>query len=332
VQAVEVAAFGGPDVLQFKTVADPVPQPGQVLMEVSVSDVLFVDTIIRSGRGVAYFPIRPPYVPGNGAGGTVGCVGEGVDPSWLGRTVVAHTGGAGGTGGYAQVAAVDLDNVIAVPEGVELPDATAALHDGTTALRILEVLGDTPRDWVLIVGAAGGMGILLVQLFTDRGSRVIGAAGGQAKQEVVARAGAKVAIDYTRPDWTDTILQTTGGARPAIVLDGAVGRLGAQAFELLADGGRFSAHGSASGTFAPIDAEQASRRGITVSTILDLQYGPDDRSRLMHAALEELHRAAINPLVGQTFPLVEAARAHRAIEARKGIAKTLLLTEAQDRR
>jgi NADPH2:quinone reductase len=327
VKAIQVAAFGEPDVLQLKTVADPVPQSGQLLITVSVSDVLFVDTIIRSGRGVAYFPIRPPYVPGNGVGGTVSAVGERIDPSWLGRPVVAHTGGAGGTGGYAQLATVDLPNAVAVPEGVELDHATAVLHDGTTALRILETIGDQPDEWVLILGAAGGMGILLVQLLTARGGRVIGAAGGHAKREVVAAAGAKAAIDYHRPEWPDLVLQITGGAQPAVVLDGVGGRLGARAFELVADGGRFSAHGSASGGFAPINADQATRRGVSVTTIADLQYGLEGRSRLMRAALDELRDGAITPVVGQTFPLADAAGAHHAIEARTTVAKTLLVSQ-----
>jgi NADPH2:quinone reductase len=330
VRAIQVAAFGGPDVLRVQTIADPLLQPDQLLVTVSVSDVLFVDTIIRSGRGVSYFPLRPPYVPGNGVGGFVSAIGADVDPSWLGRSVVAHTGGAGGTGGYAQLAAVELENTVAVPEGVDTQDATAILHDGTTALRILETVDDQWGEWVLVLGAAGGMGILLVQLLTARGIRVIGAAGGETKQELVASAGAKAAIDYARPDWPDQVLQATGGARVGVVLDGVGGRLGAQGFELLADGGRFSAHGSSSGEFAPVPADEAARRGVTITTIRDLQYGPDSRSRLLHAALDQLCDGAITPLVGQTFPLADVASAHRAIDARRTVAKTLLVSQPQD--
>jgi NADPH2:quinone reductase len=327
VHAIEAATFGGPDVLQLKTFADPAPQPGQVLIAASASDVLFVDTMIRSGRGVDYFPIRPPYIPGNGVGGTVVAAGERVDPAWLGRPVAAHTGGAGGTGGYAQLAAVDLLNTVAVPDDVALHHATAVLHDGTTALRIIETVGVPPGEWALILGAAGGMGILLVQLLAARGGRVIGAVGGKAKQKVIGATGAKAAIDYTEPGWPDAVLQTTGGVRPAVVLDGVGGQLGAQAFELVADGGRFSAHGSSSGAFAPLDANQAGRRGVTVTTIVDLQYRPDDRSRLLRAALDEVREGAITPVVGQTFPLADATRAHRAIEARETVAKTLLVSD-----
>jgi NADPH:quinone reductase len=114
-RAVEVIRFGGPDVLELRELSDPVSGPGQVVVAASACDVLFVDTMIRSGRGAEYFSIRPPYVPGNGLGGTVDTVGDGVDASWLGRRVVAHTGGPGGTGGYAELAAVDIKDCVLVP-------------------------------------------------------------------------------------------------------------------------------------------------------------------------------------------------------------------------
>ena len=253
---VEVARFGGPEVLAPRDLRDPTPGPGQVTVAASASDVLFVDTLIRAGRARDYFPIRPPYVPGNGVGGEVVAVGEGVDPGWFGRQVVAHTGGPGGTGGYAERATADLESVAAVPEGVGLLTATAVLHDGTTALRILEQV--------------------------------------------------------------DT--------RPWAVLDGVGGRLGAEAFRLLAEGGWFSAQGSAGGSFAAFEPEAARHRGIAVTTIADLRHGPDDRPRLLRAALDEVHRGRLRPYVGQTFPLAEASKAHQALEARETVAKTLLLS------
>jgi NADPH:quinone reductase len=323
-RAIQVAEFGPPEVLEVRALPDPSPGPGQVVVAVSVSDVLFVDTLIRAGRGTGYFPIRPPYVPGNGVGGRVAAVGAEVDPMWRDRRVVAHTGGAGGTGGYAELATADLDLVAAVPDEVSLADATAVLHDGTTALRILEALDVNSGDIVLVLGAAGGMGILLIQLLTARGAHVIGAAADQAKRDVIAGAGARAAIDYRDPDWTDRVLQATGGRRPSIVLDGVGGQRGACAFALVTDGGQFSAHGSASGSFAPIDAQASRGRHITLITIADLQFGAAHRTKLMEAALEEVRDNRMAPLIGQSFVLGEAARAHLGIEARSALAKTLL--------
>lgn len=324
-RAIEVSRFGGPEVLEIRHLADPTPGPGQVAVTAAASDVLFVDTMIRSGKGADYFPIRPPYVPGNGLGGTVTAVGDGADPAWLGRAVVARTGGPGGTGGYADMAAVELDACAAVPEGVDILDATAVLHDGTTALRVLEKTAPHEGEFVVVLGAAGGMGILLVQLLVARGATVVGAARGSTKGAVVVEAGAAAAVDYGEAGWIDTVLDATGGHRPTVVLDGVGGTIGGKAFELIADGGRFSAHGTPSGSFAQIDKGEAARRGVTVTTIADLQFGPGDRSRLLNAALAELATTALAPLVGQTFSLAEAPKAHQAIESRETTAKTLLL-------
>ncbi len=323
-RAVEVAQFGGPEVLTARELPDPVPGPGQVVVATSASDVLFVDTMIRSGRGADYFPIRPPYVPGNGVGGTVTAIGDGVDRRWLGREVVAHTGT---TGGYAELAAIDVADCAEVTGGVDLLDATAVLHDGTTALGVLEKTVPRQGEWVLVLGAAGGMGILLVQLLAARGAHVIGAARGRTKRDVVSEAGAYAAIDYGETGWTDAVLRATSGRPPTLVLDGVGGRLGAAAFALIADGGRYSAHGTPSGSFAPIDPGEAQRRGVDVTTIADLQYGEGGRARHLAAILTEIAAGRVAPLIGQVMPLAEASKAHMALEARETLAKTLLVPD-----
>ena len=330
-RAIEVRRFGPPDVLQVADLPDPVPGPEQVLVAAAACDVLFVDTMIRSGAGAGYFPIKPPYVPGNGVGGEVVAVGESVSPEWLGRTVAAHTGGPGGTGGYAELAVADVEHAVVVPDDVDLLAATAVLHDGTTALRVLEICDPGPASGYWCLARPGGMGILLVQLLAAQGANVIGAARGQAKLAAVARAGAAAAVDYGEPGWAGAVLDAAGGARPTVVLDGVGGAIGAAAFDLVADGGRFSAHGSPSGSFAGIDDDAARapagagehhprpavRRGRPVQA---------DEGRPRHLAARR-----ITPLIGQTFSLADAAKAHEAIEARRTVAKTLLLTDLRQR-
>jgi NADPH2:quinone reductase len=110
------------------------------------------------------------------------------------------------------------------------------------------------------------------------------------------------------------------------VLDGVGGTIGGEAFRLIADGGRFSAHGTPSGSFALIDNAEAESRGVTITTIAGLQYGEGDRSRLLAAILAEIGAGRVAPLVGQTFLLAEASNAHLAIESRETVAKTLLLS------
>jgi NADPH:quinone reductase len=325
VLVIEVPRFGGPEVLVPADSPDPVAGPGELVVAVTASDVMFLDTMIRSGRGAGLFPIRPPYVPGNGVSGRVIGVGDGADGSWMGRPVIAHTGGPGGGGGYAGQAVVKLDDTVLVPDGLDLLSAAAVIHDGPTALRIVRLVDVRPSEHVLVLGAAGGMGILLVQLLRAGGAKVIGAARGKAKADAVRAAGADVVIDYGRPDWTSEVVHATGGAGPAVVLDGVGGQLGRQAYAVMADGGRFSAHGGPSGSFTSIDHDDAKRRNITVTGLGDLQVRPGERAALARQILPDVGSGKVRPLVGQTFPLTEAARAHTMIEAREAIAKTLLI-------
>ena len=160
---VEVGEFGGPEVLVPRQVPDPAPGAGQVVVRVAAVDVLFVDTLIRSGLAVDFFPVRPPYVPGNGVAGLVSATGDGVDPSWAGRAVVARTGGNGGWGGYVEQAVVSASDLIPVPDGLGLREAGALLHDGATGESLLERAAVRSGESVLVTAAAGGMGVLLVQ-------------------------------------------------------------------------------------------------------------------------------------------------------------------------
>jgi NADPH:quinone reductase len=327
VLVIEVPRFGGPEVLVPADSPDPGAGPGELAVAVSASDVMFLDTMIRSGRGAGLFPIRPPYVPGNGVTGRVIEVGDGVDGSWLGRLVIAHTGGPGGGGGYAEQAIVKLDDAVLVPEGLDPLSAAAVIHDGPTALRIVRLVDVRPGEHVLVLGAAGGMGILLVQLLVARGAHVVGAARGKAKVDAVRAAGADVVIDYSHPDWTSEVAHATGGTGPAVVLDGVGGQLGRDAYRVMADGGRFSAHGGPSGSFTSIDRDDAQRRNITVTGLGDLQARPGERADLARQILPDLLSGKLRPLIGQSFPLTEAARAHTMIEAREAIGKTLLIVE-----
>jgi NADPH2:quinone reductase len=323
-RAIVVSRFGGPEVLQIAEVPDPVPGPGEVLLTVMASDVLHVDTMIRSGTATDFFPIRPPYIPGNGVAGTVLSVGEGAGPSMAGRPVVAHTGGQGGGGGYAELAVVPAASVVEVPSGSDPLTTLAVLHDGPTALRILERVGVRPGEPVLVLGAAGAMGVILLQLLRARDAFVVGAARGQAKLDAIVKAGADAAVDYSDPGWAVRVLEAAGGIRPAVVLDGVGGETGSEALAILQDGGRFSAHGAASGSFAPIGAEVIRRRALTVTRLADLGIDARSRVELAERAAGEVARGTLRPLIGQVYPLAAAAQAHAAIAARAAIAKTLL--------
>src|SRR5882724_7314317 len=236
-RVVQVRRFGGPEVLVPGEAPDPVAGAGQVVVDVTAADVLFVETQIRRGWGGEYFAVEPPYVPGDGVAGQVISVGEGMDPGWIGRRVVSRTGERGG---YAEQALVAADGLIPVPDGLGLPEAAALLHDGNTALILAEKAEIQPGEWVLVLPAAGGLGILLVQLAHAAGARVIGAARGKRKLDLARELGADVVVDYSEPGWVEGVRQASGGRGADLVFDGVGGEIGGAAFEVTAPGGRFS--------------------------------------------------------------------------------------------
>ncbi|MBC6464171.1 zinc-binding dehydrogenase [Actinomadura alba] len=316
-----VNRFGGPEVLEVDKGPDPVAGPGQVVVGISVADIIFLDTLLRSGAGKDYFPLRPPYVPGHGGTGHVIAVGEGVDHDWTGRRVAVATS----DGGYAEQIAVAVEELTPVPDGLGLQEAAALLHDGPTAVNITDVAGIKEGDWVLITAAAGGTGALVVQLARAAGARVVAAARGARKLELAREVGAEKAFDYTEAGWIDKVHAATGGNGANVVLDGAGGPLGTEAFEAVAHGGRFVSYGTSSG-FAQVDPHTAEQRGVRATGLMDLNNSaPAEAKERVERALWLAAEGRIRPVIGQTFPLEQAADAHAAIAARSALGKTLLL-------
>ncbi|ADB50794.1 Alcohol dehydrogenase zinc-binding domain protein [Conexibacter woesei DSM 14684] len=314
--------FGAAEVLRARQVADPVPGPGEVLVEVSYASVTFVETQVRSGRG----PFgRPPLprTPGNGVGGRVVAVGPGVDASAKGAIVVTTTGGAGG---YAELAVARADDTVPVPPGVDLRDAVALLADGRTAVLLFEQAAIAPGERVLVEAAAGGVGSLLVQLAVNAGARVVGAAGGARKGELIASLGAAF-VDYSQPDWLQRVRSAAGGETGDldVVFDGVGGAIGTAAATALGSGGRISVYGIASGADADLDEHALAARSIRILG-LSAAPTPAESRALVGEALRLAADGTLRPVVGQTFPLSEAAAAHAAIEARTTVGKTLLVT------
>lgn len=324
-RAAQVQEYGGPEVLVPVEVPDPVPGAGEVLIDVAYADTIFVETQIRAGWGGEFFTVSPPYVPGGGVSGTVGALGPGVPEEWLGRRVTAFVDGS-----YAERALAQVTALTVVPDALDLASAAALVHDGVTAAGLLDLTGLGATDRVLILGASGGMGTLLVQLAHARGARVVGAARGAEKLALVRKLGADAVVDVTRPDWTAAARTALGGdtgGRPAaadVVLDGVGGELGLDAFALTADGGRFSAHGAPSGGFSPIDPAEAARRAVTLFGITDVRFTPADVHRHATSALAEAAAGRLRPVIGETFPLSRAAEAHAAVEGRGVVGKVVL--------
>jgi len=320
VRVIEVREFGGPEVLVPAEAADPLPGADEAVVAVEVADTLWLETMVRSGNGGAAFPVRPPYRPGVGVAGTVSTVGPGVDPQWIGRRVVTRSGPAGG---YVERAVVPAGGLAVVPDVVALRDAAAVLHDGVTALALADIVKVVAGDRVLVTAAGGGLGAILVQLTHAAGATVVAAARGAVKLDRIRTLGADVVVDYSSPDWADRVRDEIGGLDA--VLDGAGGGYGRAAFDLVAAGGRFSAHGMPAGGFASADPDVARARGITATGIDAVQLSPEQFHTYLERALDEVANGRIAPLIGQTFPLERAADAHAAIENRTAVGKTLLL-------
>jgi NADPH:quinone reductase len=177
---------------------------------------------------------------------------------------------------------------------------------------------------VLITASAGGMGLLLIQLAHQAGAHVIAAARGDEKLELSRAQGADVLIDYGKPGWEKLVLEATNGRGADIVFEGAGGELGAAAFSVVKDGGWISAHGAPSGSFAPYDAAEVERRGLTVKGIMDLRA---DSTTTAVTGADVIARAAagdLKPVIDQVYDLDHVADAHRALENRTLRGKALI--------
>jgi NADPH:quinone reductase len=317
-QVIVLSEFGPPGVLVPATADDPVPGPGQVVIAVDFANVTFVETQLRAGN--APFPVPAdalPMIPGNGVGGTIAALGPGVDAAWLGRRVVSSTGGSGG---YAERAAVPTSGLIEIPAGVAIDDAVALLADGRTAGALVRAAVLRAGEWVLVEAAGGGVGTVLTQLCVLAGARVAAAARGEDKLKLARDLGAELAVDYDAPGWAARVRAEAGGVD--VVFDGVGGAIAAEAFELLRAGGRMLSYGLASGSFARIPDDIAAVRHVTL--LRGVPVAPAEAVELTRAALDEAAAGRLRPVIGQRFGLTDAAKAHAAIESRSTIGKTLL--------
>ncbi|MFI1502116.1 zinc-binding dehydrogenase [Streptomyces platensis] len=334
--AIRLHTFGAAENLRHETVEDPRPGPGEVRIAVAAAGVHLLDTALREGRPGGPVPLPElPTVPGREVAGTIEALGEGTDPDWLGRRVVAHLGMA--PGGYAERTVVAAERLHAIPEGLDAAQAVAMIGTGRTTMGILLFAGLTADDIALVPAAAGGIGSLLVQHARNTGATVIGLAGGAAKVARVRELGADLAVDYTRDGWPSLVrafLDGRGAAGATLVFDSVGGAPGRAAVDLLAKGGRHLVFGWSSGgllTGGPLEFAEGelSARGITSEQVLGprmlARAGGDDPLRTLEtAALAEAAAGRLVPAV-QRFPLAEAAAAHRALESRATMGKVVLV-------
>jgi NADPH2:quinone reductase len=321
VQAIRVDRFGDADVLVMRTVADPEPAEGQVLIDVRAVGVVYGDVIVRSGRRPTPMPL--PWIPGIEAGGVVVAVGSGVDGSLVGRTVVATT--AGQQGGYAELAVAPAAYTFPVPDGLSIDVALTVFQAGALARGMVAAMGLRAEDTVLVTAAAGRIGSLLVQTAKAAGATVIGVASPE-KSAAVKEFGADHALDYG-DGWPDRVRELTGGRGVTLALDAVGGEIGASAVAAAADGvGRIGIYGFACGDWTPVDIATIVRRGLVVASPLGIAVRKSDAELRADGeqALAAAARGELIPRIHARVPLAQAAAAHRELESRRSVGAVVL--------
>jgi NADPH2:quinone reductase len=320
-KAIRVDAFGGAEALHFTDVPEPFPGPGQVVVRVEAAGVNFIDVYHRTGL----YPNTLPLVPGMEGAGVVAEAGPGVAAVREGDTVAW----AGVLGSYAERVALAADRVVAVPHGMGATTAAAVMLQGMTAQYLCTStfpLG--PGHTCLVHAAAGGTGLLLVQMAKRRGARVIGTVGTEAKAALAREAGADEVVLYTEVDFLEAVRHLTGGRGVDVVYD-SVGRTTAErSLDCLAPRGMMVYYGNASGPAPPVDPLALSRKGSLFLTRPTLMHYIADRKSLEARAGEVLGETAAGRLkvrIDRRYPLARAADAHRALEGRETTGKVLLV-------
>ncbi|ELZ08933.1 NAD(P)H quinone oxidoreductase [Halovivax asiaticus JCM 14624] len=322
--AIEVAAYGDSDALEVTEREKPEPGPGEVRIAVEAAGINFADVMQR--RGV--YPGGPdaPYVPGMEAAGTVDAAGEGVGLD-EGDRVVAMLGG----GGYAEYVTANAQMLFPIPEGMSFEEAAGFPVQFLTAHCCLFGWGGLEEgEQVLIQAAAGGVGTAAVQLASNAGAEVFGTASTQKKLDLAADLGCDHPIQYTDVDFRDVVDKETDGEGVDLVLESVGDDVFDRSLDALAHFGRLVTYGVASGVPASAENRRLLFENKSVHGFHLGQASSHDPSRVM-AAVPDLtsgfESGELEVIVGETFPLTEAADAHQFIEDRKSTGKVVLVPE-----
>ena len=320
-RAIQITESGGPEVLIPTELPDPTPGPGELLVEVAVAGVNYIDTYQRQG----IYPMQLPFVPGMEGAGRVREVGAGVTGFATGdRVAWANT-----LGGYAELAAIPADEAVPVPDGVSDEAAVGAALQGMTAHYLLHDSHPVRAgEDVLVHAAAGGVGLLLTQWATRLGARVIATVSTAEKEELARGAGAAEVIRYTEvEDLAAEVRALTGGAGVAAVYDG----VGRDTFDAslasLARRGILVLFGASSGPVPPVDPQRLNAAGslfLTRPKLHDHIATRDELTARAAAVYAAVAAGELDVRIGHRYPLAEARTAHDDLQARRTTGKLLL--------
>ncbi|OLB04929.1 MAG: NADPH:quinone reductase [Candidatus Rokuibacteriota bacterium] len=320
-KAVRIHTPGGPEVLTYEDVPEPRPKAGEAVVKVDAAGLNYIDVYYRSGL----YKAELPMTLGMEAGGVVTAVGPNVTEVKVGDKV-AYTGVPGA---YAQYAAVPAQRLVTLPAGVSTKQGAAAMLQGMTAHYLACSTYPLKKgDTCLVHAAAGGVGLLLVQIAKMRGARVIGTVSTEEKAKLAREAGADEVIFYTKQDFEAEVKRLTSGKGVQVVYD-AVGKTTFEkGLSCLAPRGTMVLYGQSSGPIGVFDPQILSAKGSVFLTRPSLFHHVATREELLARAGDVLGWIRDGKLRLRTefeFPLKEAAEAHRALEGRKTTGKVLLI-------
>lgn len=320
-KAIQVPRHGGPEVLTLVDLPVPQPKPNEIVVKIGAVGINFIDIYYREGR----YPIPPPFVDGTEAAGTVHAVGREVK-SWKPGDRVAY---CMILGSYAEYAAIPEERAVRLPSEVSDQQAAAALLQGMTAHYLVHSTYPLKKgETALIHAAAGGTGLLLVQMAKAIGARVIGTAGTDEKAKLAREAGADDVIVYTRQDFEAETKRLTDGKGVHVIYDGVGKTTFDKDLNLLRPRGYLVLFGASSGPVPPFDPILLSQKGSIFLTRPTLGHHTASREEFelrSREVCEQISEGKLKLRIGHVYKLSDAAQAQRDLEARKTTGKLLLI-------
>lgn len=324
-RAARSTEYGPIDLLRVEEVPDPVPAADEVVVDIAAAAVNFPDVLILSGDYQVKYPL--PIIPGSEFAGTVVSVGSNVQNLQVGDRVA----GSAPVGAFAERIAARASSLWTVPAGVDYAEAAGFRVTYLTAYHSLRsVAAVRPDEWVVALGAAGGVGLASIDVAKLLGARVVAAASGAAKLAACRERGADAVIDYRSEDLKARLKEITGTGA-GVVIDPVGGRYAEPALRAMAPGGRFVCVGFASGEIPKIPLNLVLLKNVTVMgmemrSFLGLR--PDDAARDDEEAFEHFRTGRLRPLISARFSLDGTAEAMRTVAERRAIGKVVIEPKA----
>ena len=320
-KAIRVHQLGGPEALSYEDIPEPQPSQDEAVVQVEAIGLNFIDIYYREGL----YPGTLPFTPGLEAAGTVCAVGSQVTEIQVGDRVAYSSA----MGAYAEQASVPAWKLVPVPRDVDSQTAAAIMLQGMTAHYLSHsTYRLEPGQTALVHAAAGGVGLLLVQMAKMRGAQVVGTVSTQAKAELAAQAGADHIVLYTEKDFESEVHRFTEDAGVDVVYDSVGKETFEKSLNCLKPRGYLVLFGQSSGPVDPVDPQTLNTKGSLFLTRPSLFHHIASPEALLERAEAVLKWASSGDLkvhVSEIFPLSEASQAHRALEGRKTTGKVLLV-------